>query len=788
MKIFLLSLGFILITLSSFGQFGFLDPVPIVKGPYPSRITVNDFDGNGFKDLAYTTETYPQLVVEYNNGDGTYTEGTTPIGKGINGIAILASGDLNNDGLADIAYYDYYDPESDRVVILFSTGKAFSQTRINDNLISSLTQFKITDFDGDGNRDVLFLNSSNPLQLYKGDGAGHFSLLALPAIVGTDFSLVDVNNDGLNDFISLSNTGISVFTQGANSTYSRHDIATQGQPGDLTTADFDADGFADVAIIQTNLTSFQGELYTLTNDKTGNYISGTAIATPSHPLSGIDHLDYNNDGKEDIVVGTAFGNDGIVLMQNTGNWTFVNKPINDLSTLIFDVVAADLDHDGVPELIQAGLDRTVAVFALQAGDYKLTFRKIVSPQPFSGKCIDLNKDGILDLVTGNIGSRSLSILYGKSNRTYEAPFYLEVKGTTVYVDAADYNSDHYPDIIFYTLGSSGRQFGIYLSDGTGGFLPVRELTPSAGFNIIAADLNNDSKMDIFSGQYILFGDGSGSFPTNLLITVPSAILSQQVGDLNADGWLDLILCDGTNVYGSTNLGAGNFSSLFPITTSITAHRIATGHINGDNLADIVAVSDNKFSVLINQPGGTFLEEIVGVEPEINYGTSVPLLSDFDQDGRVDIAISQNQGVKVFLQQADGSFTVFKYIKDVLPDFMEAVDLNGDNWLDILVYQTNGEAVEFIANTANLISGVYGYPEENLKIYPNPASDFITIEVPKDDFVSLCFYNGMGQQFPATATRTGNALLAPLPSLSQGIYIAEVKTSLGFYRQKIIVRN
>jgi len=81
-------------------------------------------------------------------------------------------------------------------------------------------------------------------------------------------------------------------------------------------------------------------------------------------------------------------------------------------------------------------------------------------------------------------------------------------------------------------------------------------------------------------------------------------------------------------------------------------------------------------------------------------------------------------------------------------------------LDILVYQGNGEAVEFIANVAILISGVYAYPEENLKIYPNPASDFITIEVPKDDFVSLCFYNGIGQQFPATATRTGNALSAP----------------------------
>ncbi len=1057
MKSSLLSLFLGLVTLSSFAQLSFLDPVTVARRINPMRVTINDFDGNGFKDLAFTTERHPDLVVEYNNGDGTYSEGVTTIGKGVQGVAPLASGDLNNDGLADIAYYDYYESGSDHVVMLLSTGQAFSQTRISSDLIS-VAQIKIIDFDGDGNQDVLISSSTNPLQIYKGDGAGHFVLQVLPGILGNDFSLIDVNKDGLKDFITLSNTGIAVFIQSGSTIYTRHDIATQGQPLDLTTADFDGDGFTDVALVQTNGTTFKGELYYLLNDHTGNFISGVAISTPSHPFRGIDHLDYNQDSKEDIVVGTYGGNDGIVLMQNTGSNTFVNKPIDDLSTEIGYVAAADLDHDGVSELVEITLNRTLEVFALQAGDYKLAFRKIVSPEPISGKCIDLNKDGILDLITGNYGSRSISILYGKSDHTFEDPSYLETKGNTTSVDAADYNGDEFPDIIFYALNNTGsvRQFGIYLSDGTGGFLPVQELSPSGGNTVIACDLNNDSKMDIFSGQYILFGDGTGSFPTNSFIYVPSSILSQKVGDLNADGWLDLIFCDGTYVYGTTNLGAGNFSALFTITTSIIPYRISTGDFNGDNLADIVAVSYTKFSVLLNHAGGPFQEKVVSVEPESNYGSSTPLLMDFDQDGLTDIAIGQNQGVKIYLQQTDGTFQVFKYIKDVFPDFMEAVDLNGDAKLDILSYQANGDAVVFIANdlvaepisgpssvvassvtdisatlslqkgsgngriilmkegsavntapadgkfytanakfgtgdalgssnfvvmrsdntsvdinglhsnttyfvaafeydsnsllidylqgtsvtasfttqktqvitptsietktmgdpdftiafqadsglpvtvtlvsggatltngrisiqspgpvkllveqsgnaeyasvqvevtfcinpvqpavtsvstgpgqitlasssdtnnhwlrngtpianalqktytpdqdgiysvvvnysgctseslpTANVIAAVHDAYSAQVQIYPNPASDLITIEVLKDKFLSLHFYNGMGQQFPVTATWTGRILSATLPPLSDGIYIVEVKTSEGSYRQKMMIRN
>jgi len=49
-----------------------------------------------------------------------------------------------------------------------------------------------------------------------------------------------------------------------------------------------------------------------------------------------------------------------------------------------------------------------------------------------------------------------------------------------------------------------------------------------------------------------------------------------------------------------------------------------------------------------------------------------------------------------------------------------------------------KAVEFIANVAILISGVYAYLKRTSNL-SQPASDFITIEVPKDDFVSALFF-------------------------------------------------
>jgi hypothetical protein len=63
----------------------------------------------------------------------------------------------------------------------------------------------VVDQDGDHNLDILLAADSKKLQLYKGDGAGHFAVKEINVIPNPlpnrQFYVEDINNDGKLDFV-----------------------------------------------------------------------------------------------------------------------------------------------------------------------------------------------------------------------------------------------------------------------------------------------------------------------------------------------------------------------------------------------------------------------------------------------------------------------------------------------------------------------------------------------------------------------------------------------------------
>jgi VCBS repeat-containing protein len=122
-------------------------------------------------------------------------------------------------------------------------------------------------------------------------------------------------------------------------------------------------------------------------------------------------------------------------------------------------------------------------------------------------------------------------------------------------------------------------------------------------------------------------------------------------------------------------------------------RVSTGDVNGDGVADVVAVPGPGTAVVVRIFDGATGQEIrsfAGFEPSFLGGAFVAV-ADFNHDRLADIAISADVGggprVIIFDGQTGATLTSFFGIDD--PNFrggarIAAGDLNGDGWADLMV--------------------------------------------------------------------------------------------------------
>ena len=76
----------------------------------------------------------------------------------------------------------------------------------------------------------------------------------------------------------------------------------------------------------------------------------------------------------------------------------------------------------------------------------------------------------------------------------------------------------------------------------------------------------------------------------------------------------------------------------------------------------------------------------------------------------------------------------------------------------------GEAGEMIANEIN--------------VYPNPATTFITIETNESDIESVTLYDALGRLINNVSSQE-NSVIINVANLSAGIYFVKIKTSNAF---------
>lgn len=219
-----------------------------------------------------------------------------------------------------------------------------------------------------------------------------------------------------------------------------------------------------------------------------------------------------------------------------------------------DVLACDLRHN--------------LVMALKPYDANPTWQILARlPSPAHAEVIDLDGDGIQDLIVANLGSfhptngkvGSVTWLRGTRDGKFVPYTLLEGVGRVADVQAADFNGEGKKDLVVGVFGWRNTGEIIYLQNKTTdwtkpNFVPHVVDDRHGTIHVPVCDLNGDGRPDfvaLISQEHetivAFLNEGSGRFRKETIYAAPHPAYGSsgiQIVDLNRDGKLDVLYTNG----------------------------------------------------------------------------------------------------------------------------------------------------------------------------------------------------------------------------------------------------
>jgi hypothetical protein len=341
---------------------GFVAEPVIAAGSGTRALAVADLNEDGRTDVIATEGNNSAVSVLINNGDGTLGApvdtllGTSPFS--------IATGDIDGDGHVDAVVGLF----GDHVVkVLRGKGDGTLTETYTVPAMGQVQGVGVGDIDGDGRQDIAAVElDTSAVDIYFNNGGGGFTIGTFVAPAG-GYSLVLGNFalDGLADVIVTGSTLGMVrpfASEGANHQLANNsDVPTSTQPNaqpwNVIAADFDRDGFPELAVANNYSTStiaimdlrpFPGFIEPiLARELPASYTSWALAAG-----------DVTGDGVIDLVCADGLDNT-VSVFEGHGDGTFAPRVTYPAGGVALSVALVDLDGDGHLDIVTADSDTGV---------------------------------------------------------------------------------------------------------------------------------------------------------------------------------------------------------------------------------------------------------------------------------------------------------------------------------------------------------------------------------------------------------------------------------------------
>ena len=585
--------------------------VPSTYGLGKSSTSIGDFNNDGIEDFLVSTVDH-NIYMIFPNRDGsvkyskliipTYSFDTV-YGDQL-GYSITNIGDLDGDGITDIAIGAYLDDDGTTdsgavyIVFLNSDGSVKSYQKISNlegNLSVSLDSSdyfghsvsSTGDLNNDGIEDIA-VGTPNDDDLGTNSGAIYVLFLntdgtvkqtqkitstqGSPAYLGRSLTYIgDLDNDGIKEFaVTSGTTSIYIISLNSDGTvyheqqifYEKYFTSLEG------IGDLDNDGIEDLAAgcsifsedyVYIIFLNYDGSIKN--SQEISNGVGGltTTLDPDDYFGSSISSVgDLDNDGVQDIIVGSYGDEEGsdysgtvYVLFLNSNGTVKSEKTINNAEESFIhglDEYAnlgisidnmGDLDNDGNDDVVVGSYLGEIFILFLNSDNTVKDKLIITNPEDGEISAFGVSVSNIGDIDNNGVNDIAAGALYSS---TYEEG--------SVYILLL--NED-------LTIKDFTR-----IGNGAGGLVSVLQPDDNFGISISSlGDLNNDGINDIVVGSspydevgkvYILFLNSDGTVKEESILTNQTGDLSDilssgdefgysvsSVGDIDKNGTIDIAI-------------------------------------------------------------------------------------------------------------------------------------------------------------------------------------------------------------------------------------------------------
>jgi len=326
----------------------FNPPQVYETGLYPSCVASGDLNGDGIVDVVTTNGGDGTVSVLLGSGDGTFQSHVDyPTGAS----AMVAIADLNRDGKLDVI------TSGDSIVsVLLGNGDGTLQPHVDNVSADGNDYLTVGDFNGDGNPDVALSGDWVTGSVLLGKGDGTFLPRAAVDAGGGPIATADLNGDGILDLATAGfSPDMSVMLGIGDGTFQppvNWHLGSAGYGDFVALGDLNGDGKPDVAVADGNHSETEADqdcVHVLLNDGTGNLNNIGCFYTGynSRPR-GLAVADFDGDGFMDIAASMWSGGAVAILSGSGGSSFLTYVPYG--SGASSSVIAVDFNRDGFPDL------------------------------------------------------------------------------------------------------------------------------------------------------------------------------------------------------------------------------------------------------------------------------------------------------------------------------------------------------------------------------------------------------------------------------------------------------